>query len=85
MQKTIELTHGERLMIARRRAGLTNLEMAQRLRVARNTVRSWEADRTSPKYLEVLAWADVCGVDVEWLDPDIRNRCFDPAAAEDVA
>lgn len=85
MPETITLTFGERLLIARRRAGLTALEMAKRLRVAPNTVGSWEADRTTPKYLELIAWAEACDIDPELIDPDIRNRCSDHAAGWDVA
>jgi transcriptional regulator with XRE-family HTH domain len=84
MPETLTLSHGERLMICRKRAGLNSTEMARRLRVSANTLRSWEADRTRPKYLEVLAWADVCNVAAELLDPDIRNRCSDPAAGDSV-
>lgn len=77
-----DLSHGERLHIARRRADINTTDMAARLRVSANTIRSWEADRTSPKYLEVIAWADICNVAPEELDPDIRNRCSDPIAGD---
>lgn len=80
MHETITLTFGERLLIARRRAGMTGLDMAKRLRVAPNTIGSWEADRTSPKYLEIIAWAEACKIDPELLDPDIRSRCSDTDA-----
>lgn len=73
----ITLTLGERLLITRRRAGITGLDMAKRLRVAPNTVRSWEADRTAPKYLEIIAWAEACKIDPDLIDPDIRSRCSD--------
>lgn len=83
MSDTLTLTLGERLHIARRRAGLTSAQMADRLRVAPNTVRSWEADRTTPNYLATLAWAEACGVTPDTIDPDIRNRCFGEIAGDD--
>ena len=84
-ETTIIPTFGERLMLARRRQGITALDMARRLRVAPNTVTSWEADRTTPKYLELIAWANECGIDPVVLDPDIRNRCSDNDPAQDGA
>lgn len=83
MQETnLTLTIGERLLIARRRAGINSTEMARVLRVAPNTIRSWETDRTAPHYLALLAWADACDVAAELIEPDIKSRCSQRAAGD---
>jgi transcriptional regulator with XRE-family HTH domain len=73
METTTDLTWtlGDRLRKARRAAGLSATEMAERLMVNRNSVSNWENDHNRPRPRDLLAWADACGVDVEWLMPEL--------------
>lgn len=77
----------DRLRIARDRADIGVARMAEIFRISRTTVSNWEAGRTIPRSIEIEKWADVTGVDLEWLDPDhdVRSRCSDTAAGSEAA
>ncbi len=49
---------------ARRRAGLTQAELADRLGIARSTVARWEMRRTLPTYETLVEVAAVCGLEL---------------------
>ena len=49
---------------ARRRAGLTQAELADRLGVARSTVARWEMRRTVPSYETLRDVATACGLEL---------------------
>lgn len=76
-------TLGDRLRKAREHAGLTQSEMRIAVGAHPSTQSRWESDKTTPSALQMRAWADTTGVDLEWLDPDhdIRSRCSDRGAA----
>jgi transcriptional regulator with XRE-family HTH domain len=66
-QTTTDLTLTERLLISRRRAGVSTRSMAELLGVRSPTVSQYENGRNRPP-LEVLRiWARVCGVSRDWL------------------
>lgn len=62
-------TLGDRLAKARRHAGLTQEQMAQRLNVTASALSAWESDRNQPRELLAVAtrWAEVTGVDSAWI------------------
>ena len=72
-----------RLKLARVEAGITLEDMRRHFRKSRRTMSNWENGHTEPTALELREWADMCGVDLEWLDPehDLRSRCSDRGAA----
>lgn len=47
--------------------GLTNEEIAEFMGVQRPTVSTWLHGRRTPPKTTVMLWADMCGVDREWL------------------
>lgn len=62
---------GDRLRKARESAGLSQQELAVRLQLSRNTVGAYEkADDPPINWWMARAWAEVCGVDPEWLSPN---------------
>ncbi len=52
------------IVIARRRAGLTQQELARRLGVPQGTVGRWESGATEPKFCAVQDVAQACGFDL---------------------
>lgn len=58
---------GERLVRARRLAGMTQQDMADGLHVSRRTVAGWEAGDHEPRFGAVVAWADLCQAPLEYL------------------
>lgn len=63
-----ELTLGERLAIARNRAGLSQQAIAETLGVSRPLVSQWEKDHApGPRLTHIRGWADATGFDYGWL------------------
>lgn len=68
MNEIPEWTLGDRLAKARRRAGLTQDDMATVCLVSRQTVNTWENDGHKPARRKILAWALRTGVDPVWIE-----------------
>lgn len=68
MNEIPEWTIGDRLAKSRRRAGLTQDEMAAVCLVSRQTVNTWENDGHRPARRKILAWALRTGVDPVWIE-----------------
>lgn len=62
-------TPGERLAKARKEAGLTQAEMAEKLAVSPGAVAQWETDRVQPRNLRkrLRRWSTITGVSYGWL------------------
>lgn len=61
-------TLGERLMLARMRAGYDNMQdFAQRLGVSRNTIPNYEKNKVRPRPIVLNAWAEATGFTVDEL------------------
>lgn len=73
-------TVGDRIVLRRRRLRLEQGEIAATLHVNRNTVSSWELDRTEPKASQAVQLADLLGVSLDWLLRGER-RDEDPGVA----
>lgn len=55
---------GERLRFHRQRAKLSQKEVAQQLYLERQTVSSWECNRTRPDIDQLLKFCDIVGVEL---------------------
>jgi transcriptional regulator with XRE-family HTH domain len=78
-----EFSLGDRMRKAREAAGLEQSDICKALRFSRSSASSWENGRATPRSYVIEQWADLTGVDLEWLDPehDIRSRCSDREAS----
>ena len=64
-----ELTLGDRLLLARKKAGITRERMAGLLGVAVSAVGHWETDRSRPKDVLAVAkkWSEITETPQDWL------------------
>ena len=58
---------GERIMIARKNAGLTQAELAKRMDIPYQTIGHWERNMSSPKFSSLEILANALGINVETL------------------
>lgn len=58
---------GERIMIARTNAGLTQAELAKRMDIPYQTIGHWERNMSSPKFSSLERLANALGINVETL------------------
>lgn len=63
----LDWTLGDRLAKARRMAGISSEEMAERLIRTRSTVSNYEHDRTRPTLAVLRAWSEATGAPLDWL------------------
>ena len=76
-------TFGKRLAAARNAQGLTQEDLARTLDVARNTISSWERDRTMPDVEMLRRISEVLNCDL--MVPDTPSQEEEPAVALDAA
>ena len=60
---------GDRLRLARVKAGLEQGEIAEILGVSASTVSNWEHGRTRPRHPFIVAWAQATGFNASSLTP----------------
>ena len=58
---------GDRLKLARLRAGYTQEELSSRLKLSRTTITNLECDKQSPTIKAVIAIAKILDVTTDWL------------------
>lgn len=62
------LSMGVRLELARRNVNMTQPQLADELGISKRTVQDFEADVRPPKRGTMIAWAQVTGVSLAWLE-----------------
>lgn len=72
------------IVIARRNAGLSQRELAQRLAVPQATVGRWEAGLAEPRFSSVQGACEACGFDLD-LGLATRDRSYWPDVREQLA
>ena len=61
------MTFNEKLLSLRRKAGLSQEELAEKLDVSRQAVSRWEMGETMPDAQNLLLLSDIFGVTVDYL------------------
>ena len=61
------MTLGERIALARKKAGLSQEQLGDRLGVSRQAVSKWESSQANPDVAYVAELCRVCGVSCDWL------------------
>lgn len=61
------MSWGNRIAQAREAAGLTQIQLAERLNAAQQTVASWEVEENEPRLAVFEAIAKITGTTPEWL------------------
>ena len=75
----------ERIRRARRKGGMSQAALAERLHVRRSAVSNWEsANDVHPSMQNLIAIARVCEVSLEWLGTGRGAMAQDPASLADV-
>lgn len=76
----------ERIRRARRRAGLSQTQLAELVNVRRSAVSNWEStsNEVVPSMQSLLAVAKACGVSLEWLGTGRGSISLDADVLEDV-
>lgn len=68
------MTLREKLIVSRDRAGLSQMELADRLGVSRQAVSRWESGDTTPTMDKLKTLAKIYGVSLDWLCSDAADR-----------
>ena len=74
------MTLREKLIVSRNKAGLSQMELAERLGVSRQAVSRWESGDTTPTMDKLKALAKLYGVSLDWLCSDAAARELPEAA-----
>ena len=74
------MTLREKLIVLRDRAGLSQMELAERLGVSRQAVSRWESGDTTPSVDKLKTLARIYGVSLDWLCSDTADRELPEAA-----
>ena len=67
------MTLREKLIASRNKAGLSQMELAERLGVSRQAVSRWESGDTTPTMDKLKALAKLYGVSLDWLFGDTAD------------
>ena len=74
------MSMGKKIAALRKAAGMTQMEMAQWLRVSRQAVSKWEQDLGTPEIGNILAIAELFQVSVDELTRDVEGSGGKPKA-----
>lgn len=67
------MTPGDRIKIARKKANLTQLELAGRFRLKRPAVSNWERNENLPSGAKLTQLSDILGVTPGWILSGAEN------------
>ena len=70
------MTFGEKLKEARKEAGLSQEQFAEKMSVSRSAVAKWEADRGMPDVNNLKVMAQLLGVSVDYLLDEDEKLSF---------
>lgn len=70
------MTFGEKLRDARKNAGLSQEQFAERLSVSRSAIAKWETDKGMPDITNLKAMSQLLGVSIDYLLDEDNNLSF---------
>ena len=73
------MTFSEKLMDLRRKSGMSQEQLADRLGVTRQSVSKWESGTAMPELVKLISLSDIFGVSVDYL---VKDRLDSPEEAE---
>lgn len=69
------MTIGEKIREARKSAGLTQEQMAEKLMVSRQAITKWESDKGIPDINNLKAISSLLNVTIDYLVDNGQNMC----------
>ena len=73
------MTFSEKLMDLRRRAGMSQEQLADRLGVTRQSVSKWESGTAMPELVKLISLSEIFGVSVDYL---VKDYLEEPEGAD---
>ncbi len=73
------ITFSEKLMDLRRKSGLSQEQLADRLGVTRQSVSKWESGTAMPELVKLISLSDIFGVSVDYL---VKDYLEEPESAD---
>ena len=73
------MTFSEKLMDRRRKSGLSQEQLADRLGVTRQSVSKWESGTAMPELVKLISLSDIFGVSVDYL---VKDYLEEPESAD---
>lgn len=78
-------TLGERISVARERAGLSEEDLARSLAIETSTLEGWEGDSAEPRANKLITLSGLLGVSPTWLMHGVGEGVSPPDHAEEEA
>ena len=79
------MTFSEKLMDLRRKSGLSQEQLADRLGVTRQSVSKWESGTAMPELVKLISLSDIFGVSVDYLVKDYLEEPEDADGGDDLS
>ena len=79
------MTFSEKLMDRRRKAGLSQEQLADRLGVTRQSVSKWESGTAMPELVKLISLSDIFGVSVDYLVKDYLEEPESAGGGDDLS
>ena len=79
------MTFSEKLMELRRRSGMSQEQLADRLGVTRQSVSKWESGTAMPELVKLISLSDIFGVSVDYLVKDYLEEPESAGGGDDLS
>ena len=79
------MTFSEKLMDLRRKSGMSQEQLADRLGVTRQSVSKWESGTAMPELVKLISLSDIFGVSVDYLVKDYLEEPEDADGEDDLS
>ena len=79
------MSFSEKLMDLRRKSGLSQEQLADRLGVTRQSVSKWESGTAMPELVKLISLSDIFGVSVDYLVKDYLEEPESAGGGDDLS